>query len=356
MNKRLTEFDFVRSIAILSVIAIHVTGSYSMNSKLIYLWNQSMRYAVPIFILLSGLVLYYSDLNKHKFSCSKFYFKRVNKVIIPYLIWTLFFMFYNNRHQLGKVYFSFGSFFSDFGKSLLFGSAYYHLYFIVIILQLYLIYPLLRFSLRKAPLLTLISSFLCSTLFQTVYYLQLFKINLIPSLPFPYVFLFPVWIFYFVFGMYFVSNLAKWNTRLENKGFIIFIVWLLNLCFVILENSFSTPEGTTIKPSVIIYCITSFFFFYWLGLKFKNVSFKFSRIITWVSEQSFIIYFSHPLMLGVISTFLYVFGLQILEQRFSGKIIIFILVFTSSCLFSYMASFSRLAALLGETMKKSAIK
>lgn len=352
MSKRLTEIDFIRCIAILSVIAIHITGSYSMNSTLIYLWNQSMRYAVPIFILLSGLVLYYSDMNKDKFSLITFYIKRVNKVFIPYLVWTLIFLIYNNRHELGKIYFSVGSFLSDLGRNLLFGTGYYHLYFIVIILQLYLIYPLLRYLFKKAPFFTLICSLLCSAAFQTIFYLQFFKIRIIPPLTYPYAFLFPVWIFYFVFGMYFVSNLSKWQKRLEYRGLLLFVIWVLNLSFVIAENSFTSPDGTTIKPSVMLFCITSFFLFYQLGLRFKNMSLRISNLITWVSEQSFIIYFCHPLLLGFISTLLYIFGLEILKQRFLGKVILLIITFLLASLFSYIMSFSKATTFFGGVVIK----
>jgi surface polysaccharide O-acyltransferase-like enzyme len=353
INKRLTEFDFIRCIAILSVIAIHVTGSYSMNSRLIYFWNQSMRYSVPIFVLLSGLVLYYSDLRKENFSCLQFYYKRFTKIVIPYFLWTLIYLLYNNRHEPGSLFKSFSSFLIIIGKALLYGSAHYHLYFIVIILQLYLIYPLLRLLIKKAPVTSLICSFLCSLVFQTIYYLQLFKIKIIPSLPYPYVFLFPVWLFYFVFGMYFISNLTKWQKTIEKKGIIIFAAWLLNLIFVIGENYFTILEGATIKPSVMLYCITSFFFFYWLGLKLKNFHPNIVKITSWLSEQSFLIYFSHPLVLGFLSTCLYFLRLEILYQRFFGKIIIFIVVLSLSSMFSYLLSFTKATFLLGGTLKKN---
>ena len=63
--KRIEELDFTRIIAMIAVITIHVTSAYIgyqsnilvMGMNVAFILNQLTRFAVPLFILLSGTSL-----------------------------------------------------------------------------------------------------------------------------------------------------------------------------------------------------------------------------------------------------------------------------------------------------------
>ncbi|MBO5244626.1 MAG: acyltransferase family protein, partial [Selenomonadales bacterium] len=90
---RLTALDYIRGIAMLGVIGIHV-GSFSLtnpdlNIELFALLEVVTRFSVPIFFFVSAFGLFYRlDISK-PFSYSTFIKRRFRAVLIPYIIWTL---------------------------------------------------------------------------------------------------------------------------------------------------------------------------------------------------------------------------------------------------------------------------
>ena len=138
----------LRGVAILGVIAIHTSAhfTYVDNSSLVVRANIVVdvlaHFAVPLFILLSGiaLTLRYGS-NGAQFDAGQFYKRRLARIIPPYVVFSLLYL----------LLFS-----AEYGPpellwvplALLTGSAYYHLWFVALLLQLYLLYPWLRGALR----------------------------------------------------------------------------------------------------------------------------------------------------------------------------------------------------------------
>jgi len=140
------EFDYMRGFAILAVIAIHVsmlfpvTGTATILSTLNMLVYVQLQFAVPMFIFISGFVLAlrYSG----AFSAAAFYRRRLMTILPPYAVFTFVYMMVPagvsgvaRAAEVPSV--------QTFVFDLLTGSAYYHLWFFLIIIQLYLLYPLI---------------------------------------------------------------------------------------------------------------------------------------------------------------------------------------------------------------------
>lgn len=153
----LHELELVRGIAILAVVLIHVTAESTVKlqqgswSQLLYLSvNKLSNFAVPVFILLSGAVLFYRY--RGDWSASKaldFYMKRIKFIVIPYLLWSFFYYMYNQWFWAGWRKLDFKL--DQFAPLLLWGEASYHLYFMVIVIQLYLVFPLLMSLVERFP-------------------------------------------------------------------------------------------------------------------------------------------------------------------------------------------------------------
>ena len=198
------ELDFARVISMLAVIMIHVSAPY-MNREstialggmnLAWMLNQVTRFAVPLFVLLSGTSLGFS---RSIGSVSGFYQKRAVKIGIPYVMWFTLHFLYHQVHDVPAPAVTAGGFLRAFLQ----GQGAPHLYFIVIVAQCYLLYPLLRRAVERAPGASVGLSLVCTGGIQLAYALRREGIvDLIPGWVSPYLWLlFPTWAFFFVLGM-----------------------------------------------------------------------------------------------------------------------------------------------------------
>lgn len=137
--------DNARIFAILAVIALHVSGDFLVDSEqggvnwwIANFFESVTRWCVPVFVMISGALL----LDPRKQDSTKvFYKKRLHRIGIPLVFWSLFFLSWTAVRQ----WFVWGSVdFSLLWENLLLGTPYYHLWYLYMIIFLYLFSPLLK--------------------------------------------------------------------------------------------------------------------------------------------------------------------------------------------------------------------
>lgn len=345
MQERLKELDFIRCIATIAVLLIHVTSTYILDNDITYVINQSMRFAIPVFIILSGASIYYSNLNKDNISYFNFIKKRVIKIFVPYMLWTIIYIFYEVRHDLGIV--STGELVKQFLKYLVLGKE--HLYFVVIIFQIYLIYPLFHLLFKKGySNITLIITFCVSLYLQLGVYLIRWSIYIIPKPGSTYFYLlFPSWIFFFILGMYIIQKKSEFESLFSPKLLALAIIWLMSLFVLTTDTKLSTTYGSSIKPTVMFYGIISFIFFYIFFLNIKKVSPEIMNVVMWFSNQSYGIYLSHILILKLIRSYTNMVGFGNIWSLTGSVPVLFITLTISTCVFIYLFSFLSFSNMFG---------
>ncbi|WP_284640546.1 acyltransferase [Paenibacillus silviterrae] len=145
MNKqRLTEIEYLRAFAFLAVVLQHTIGHYAYiqgtslaDGVMLGFLLLAAKFAVPMFIFITGLVLFYND--KGKVPYGTFLRKRSKDILLPYLLWSILYSIIDNRSALTDW-----TFLRELGLDLVTGKASYHLWYIVMIFQFYLAYPFLR--------------------------------------------------------------------------------------------------------------------------------------------------------------------------------------------------------------------
>lgn len=152
-STRLGYGDFLRCLAAVAVVTLHCAGATLATDApgttrflLLDLLDGGTRWAVPMFVMLSGMFL----LDPDKPMPRKKWLGHVARVAILLLFWGFFFALWDNyRAHLGLEWFLEGLI------SFVAGRLHYHLWFLPMLLGLYLLTPLLRAFVRGASRRTL---------------------------------------------------------------------------------------------------------------------------------------------------------------------------------------------------------
>lgn len=238
-KERVIWFDFLRGVAILMVVSIHTFAATvqqgPLTSDLIILLRQVLNCAVPLFLAISG---YFLARKKSERSYLQFWKRQIPKVYIPTLIWSLpylaLYIWQGNDWLKGIVIFAVCGF-----------SIYY---FIALIIQYYLLFPVLQKVKMGGVILAFVVTMLAICF---VSYLDLVKgygmSSIVKGGPFP------VWLVFFVVGIY-----------LGNQKERAYCLWPWLLCLVgglilsFLETKWAYPLhhiGYGIKPSSHLYSL-----------------------------------------------------------------------------------------------------
>lgn len=155
-KERIPQLDVFRAIAIIAVIAIHATSrtlAETLDTSLFHPFlfiNKFSQFAVPSFVFLSGFVLFYNYIDRPLGgkTLAKFYSRRLIYIIVPYLVFSVlyFILKMTAGHTWGMPL---NEQAAKFGKYLWTGTAYTHLYYIIIIIQFYVLFPLMLWCLQK---------------------------------------------------------------------------------------------------------------------------------------------------------------------------------------------------------------
>lgn len=312
----LIELDFLRALGILAVLFIHATSSAvastDPNSSLFLIFvfiNTLSKFAVPLFILISGFSLFYNyyDYPLNKKSIRTFYKKRFLKILSPFIIFS--FVYYTVVILSRYEWSSFGQFIShfftwDFLIKLIIGKTYTHLYFVFVIIQCYLVFPFVLYLLQKNP--RLIKWIVAGGLVvQWIYLLYAKEIGI------PYVKSgFFAYIFYFFIGAYLGINYNHvqqfWNLK-PRRLLVNMLFWsafvlsgAVNIVYFVYEAQgkeiFSHLFWVELKNE--LYITSACFMMLSLALWIKRSQLRRSKsILIQLSYASFGIYLIHPLFL-----------------------------------------------------------
>lgn len=298
-DKRIYYLDFIRIIAIIAVIVIHVTAqnwyNIALNSTtwtIFNIYNSIVRWAVPILVMISGALF----LDK-QIDLKKIYQKNIARIIISFIFWSLIYAIidYSKGYALKSVF-----------ESILIG--HYHMWYLYMIAGLYILVPLLKkiivneSTTKYCLIITMIFGILIPELTEiiTLYYPgagRIIKvitnnISFLTSLGY---------IFYFVLGYY----LSK--KQLDNKkSTILYFLGLISLIVtIILSLKISQLHNKSIgifsaNLTINIACTTMAIFMF-TKKYFLIEKVKLKKIIVKISKYSFGAYLVHALVLETLN-------------------------------------------------------
>lgn len=320
---RLTAIESLRGMSFLAVVLQHSIAHYAGVSEVTYADGVLMsvllmlsKFAVPAFLFITGMVLFYNY--EDRFTTGTFIKRRFTDIFLPYIIWSLIYIFFYVWRTAGPAGLS-SLEPREMILLLLTGKSSYHLWYIIMIMQLYILFPLIRYSvllLKKKYSQTVLLYFLLIA--GVIYFILMFyrvRIGILAEnadIPFitPWLTVYADRnVFYFLF--YFLLGAAaglypKWWQSIVWKSRMVMIpLFMLFTSYYVYELSrqFLTPDGlhiqfnrvSLLRPDMALYLIISIFVSYLIAMRLPdgNISCKLASIGT----LSFGGYLMHALML-----------------------------------------------------------
>lgn len=156
-TERLLYADILRILATFAVIILHVAAgllySLPINSfewEVANIFDSCVRWAVPVFFMLSGMFFLDPDI---EIDNRKIYTKNIIKLVLALCFWGVLYQMYHCILLCFREGMTVSAFLSELKNSLLkiiFGPAWYHLWFIYSIIGYYMLIPFFRMITKYA--------------------------------------------------------------------------------------------------------------------------------------------------------------------------------------------------------------
>lgn len=284
--------DYLRCLGIFAVLCIHTTSPpyrqfsaiSGLNWWIANIINASSRFAVPLFVMISGSVLLGRDI-----STVTFYKKRFARLFLPFIFWSLFYYVFKICE---------GSSVKVILHAVIDGRMYYHLWYLSMLMCLMAFVPFINNLIKGKKLAKAEVAMLAGIFFLFFNFSWLsYAFNQTSSLHFDWYKEFPLYIAYLIFGYYLSQDISL----LKMKNYMIAIIILaLSLLGAVL-NYLSCEYMHVLKEHFVLLntgpltlIITTLVFF--LFSKNKEI-FKENKLIIALSDASFGIYLIHPFFL-----------------------------------------------------------
>lgn len=164
-------FDAAKGVLILAVVLHHCstlgarlgTVEGSKTWWAIHMGSRALHFAVPSFLLLSMLLLARSEAGRERQDWKRFYRRRIEGLLTPYLVWWALYVLvrlfvFREPHDVKIVPASWlGYHFETYALlahpqnlafSLVFGKAWFHLYFLAVLIQATIVFPAMFLAVR----------------------------------------------------------------------------------------------------------------------------------------------------------------------------------------------------------------
>lgn len=305
--------DVLRASSILGVILIHIIGASfqywrqgSPEWAIFIAIDQFFRFSVPLFVFISGFTLY--SKYKDNFNFWEFYTKRAVRILPWYFVWSLIIYLYINFTVVsGFVNY-------PFWKLILLGKVDYHLYFVSMIVQLYLLFPVLLWLFKKTGNASIIVLFIF-----TVILCQIFTLDGLAIIQLPWRFyeqqqyLFSgTWIFYFVLGFALADKKSANLMLLLNKYkpvslAVVFatLAFAIYDCFQLISTTSDTNIATrSTRIPILLYSTTFVITAFLYSDLFLKLNSKLLKPILYFASLSFLVYLTHALVIRIIGNFI----------------------------------------------------
>ncbi|MBP2016964.1 surface polysaccharide O-acyltransferase-like enzyme [Symbiobacterium terraclitae] len=321
MPGRVHELDVLRAVSAIAVVLIHVTAapmaalpvdapSFLATSLI----NQWSRFSIPAFVLITGVVLFHTYGPQRAdggaqaaFDTRRYLYRRFQAIGVPYLVWTALYLLFR-----APIEGSWAQLPATFVLATFQGTAMYQLYYIVLVFQFYLLFPLVRGLGRSRALgwivagALLLQGVLMWDTFYGLFTNQVTNPWLVGLLRFRDR-LFPWWIGYFAVGVWTAANLRRVLTACRRLLWPLtglaaaLLAWMMVEYMGLMANGASVGFAASgFRPTAYLYSLVASFALLGFGGWVTEQDNPVSRLLLALGNHSFGIFLVHPLVLEVL--------------------------------------------------------
>ena len=310
MKPWLDSIEYIRGVSMVGVVAIHVGSQYLLNPTpnihLVALFEIVSRFSVPIFFFISAFGLFYRMNLAEPFEYGKFLRRRFKAVLIPYLLWSTFYLLHDNFFYGYQLFPDF-----DYAAEIyFFGLAKYHLYFLVILIWFYLLMPLWIFLVKRMTPARLILLLVAQVAFDfwSSYCAGLSE-NLFIKWRLNWLVLHYVFIFILVGVLAIHSQrFFAWcaaHKKIISATFLLALTTLLGYYYFLIRVRNFSPEAAVntahqLSPPGIFYTIAASIFLFAL-FQSGSLPAPLKKFLSVLGKNSYFVYLAHPLTITYLS-------------------------------------------------------
>ena len=319
-KQHLHYIDLVRVLTVALVIAVHVLGQEALPGTvtagaLLAVGHVSRE----VFFLLTAFVLAYTYRSKPVRPLS-FWRKRFLYVGLPYLAWSLIY-FLADSPDLNPL----GPALQTFADTVLHATARYHLYFLLVSMQIYLVFPLIR-TLLKATRRHHLILLAVAGAYQILFYLAVQENWSVG--PFTWLLRPPdAWLTSYL-GFVIAGGVAAWHAQALADWTRKRMSWVFTAAAATIVAGLAVYFGEVFlggqnplvasdvfQPVVVIESVGVAWAFLALGLRWQDRGRRAGRLIHAGADASFGIYLAHPLLIQGLFMLTSAVGVTALAQR-----------------------------------------
>lgn len=338
-GQRVKYCDFLKGLSIILVILIHIfstyRGIYFEENKIYYfilsLGDSFTRIAVPTFFMITGIFMLSKNYNE---SYKQYFFKRMPKLIISFLVFSIVYYIYEIRKSSGTY-----SLLYFLQTLTTYGGFKYHLWFMYEIIRIYLLIPFISIlvkNITKKKLSNLI--ILIYILGNVGIFSQMFSYkygyNLLSGLPLSSL---AICINYLLLGYYLYNNdISKKNRkRMYILGIISIILMPIFDMIYIGDTRIGEDFVYTISSIFPIFPSMATFVFVKYNYEKFHIAKRVEKVMSKIANNSLYIYLVHVIIVEYITKFI----MKYLEvYSFPIAIISIIITLILATIISYIAS------------------
>lgn len=302
---RKKELNYMNAVACLCVILIHVLSigiaqadRSSWQAAVIYFPWRLAAYVVPMFLYTGAVKMacQFQDKTVTAQSWIRYCLQRIRKIYLPYVLWVviyyLVFMVINYVRGDWEEFFSY----------LWLGNLASPFYYIIIVMQFYLLMPIWVWMLRHIPAYLGITVSLLVTLCMQ----QFPNLLSLAGIEFAYTDrLFPTYLIFWVIGLYVGQHydqvrkvLDRGEGRILSAAAILFCVLFGYLQYAKSFYLFNLNDLKLISDLLSIVLLHS------ICIRLTKTESKLGNALSWIYQSSFFVYLSHCLFMTVATAFL----------------------------------------------------